>query len=107
MSTAGGSDLLETLGVAPTSPVAEVDVDAADEGQSDVDGAEGADEVKYDEAESMVTVAIGGADALVLAYHAARGVGPKEAWGKSSTCVVYDQVDKLLNYLLVKSASPY
>ena len=23
------------------------------------------------------------------------------------TCVVYDQVDKLLNYLLVKSASPY
>ena len=25
----------------------------------------------------------------------------------SNTCVVYDQVDKLLNYLLVKSASPY
>ena len=68
--------------MAPTSPVAEVDVDAADEEQSDVDGAEGADEVKYDVAESTVTV--GGADALELAYHAARGVEPTEAWGKSS-----------------------
>ena len=43
MSTAGGSDLHGTLGVAPTSPVAVVDVDAADEGQSDVDGSEGAE----------------------------------------------------------------
>ena len=82
MSTAGGSDLLETLGVAPMSPVADVEVDAADEGQSDVDGAEGADEVKYDEAESMVTV--GGADALTLTYHAARGDEPTAAWVKSS-----------------------
>ena len=81
MSTAGGSDLLETLGM-PTSPVSDVDTDAAGEEQADVDGAEGADEVKYDEAESMVMV--GGADALELAYHAARGVEPTEAWGKSS-----------------------
>ena len=58
MSTAGGSDLLEALGVAPTSPVAGVDIDAADEGQSDVDGAEGAEEVKYDEAVGISAVLI-------------------------------------------------
>ena len=85
MSTAGGSDLLATLGVEPTSPTTstEVDVDAADDGQSDVERSEGADEVKYDEAAPMTMV--GGADALELAYHAARGVEPTAAWEKSSS----------------------
>ena len=55
MSTAGGPDLLAALGVAPTSPETGIDVDAADEGQSDVD-----EEVKYDEAAPMTMV--GGAD---------------------------------------------
>ena len=37
------------------------------------------------------------------------GDGPvfERRWGHKATCVVYDQVDKLLNYLLVKSAGPY
>ena len=89
MSTAGGSDLLETLGVAPTSPVAGVDVDAA----SDVDGAEGADEVKYDEAESMVMV--GGADALELAYHAARDGSRDAQW--RGDCSLHEQILKILS----------
>ena len=62
--------------------VADVDVDAADEEQSDVGRAESADdEVKYDETAPMIMV--GGADALELAYHAARGVEPTEAWVKT------------------------
>ena len=32
---------------------------------------------------------------------------PVPAEEQQDTCVVYDQVGKLLNYLLVKSASPY
>ena len=82
MSTAGGSDLLATLGVEPTSPTTEVDFDAADEGQSDVERSEGADEVKYDGDAPMTMV--GGADALELTYHAARRVEPTAAWAKSS-----------------------
>ena len=93
MSTAGGSDLIATLGVEPTSPVTEIDVDAADGEQSDVERAESADEVKYGEAAPVTMV--GGADALELAYHAARGVEPTEAWGKSSV-EAYEQYATIL-----------
>ena len=80
MSVTGGFDLYAGLGVRPTSPVEADVVGAADEEQHELD--EEAEEVK-DEERAPLTV-IGGADALELAYHVARGDEPVVAWGKSS-----------------------
>ena len=78
MPTAGGSDLYESLGMQPTSPVQADDVGAAGEEQHELD--EEVEEVKEEERAPLTMV--GGADALELAYHAARGDEPVVAWGK-------------------------
>ena len=66
----------------PTSPGAADDVGAADEVQPGDEHSEDADEAKYEEPAPLAVV--GGADALELAYHAARGDDPVVAWGKYS-----------------------